>query len=121
MFGITRRRIIALLSIAAVFYAVIQYAQVYFCAAEFDDFIKTEVKFAPARDGMDTAHLATQIANASLEYGVDVDPRQIRVSKIHNSQKNFDTLTVEVPYHAAVDLHLYKPQVEFYTIATVKY
>jgi hypothetical protein len=121
MFGITRSRIIALLVIAAVFYGAIQYAQVYFCAVEFDDFIKSEVKFAPAREQTDADHLATHIANASLEYGVDVDPSEIRIHKIHNHEQNFDTLTIEVPYHAVVDLSLYKPQLQFHTIATVTY
>ena len=121
MFGLTRRRVIGLVFMAAVFYGAIQYAEAYFSAVEFDDFIKSEVKFAPAREETDAHHLATHIANASLEYGVDVDPSQIRISKLHNSQQNFDTLTVEVPYHAAVDLSLYKPEVQFHTVASVTY
>ena len=88
---------------------------------EFDDFIKYEVKFASTPEGTGVDHLATHIANASQEYGVDVDPRQIKIQKVHNATLHYDTLTVEVPYSAPVDFSVYKPQVRFHTVASITY
>jgi hypothetical protein len=110
-----------LLIVVAVFYGGVQYAQMYFYATAFDDFVKTEVKFAPTNDSADKDHLTEHILDASQDYGVDVAEQDIKINKVHNKEQNFDTLTVDVQYSAPVYLKIYTQQVQFHTTTSISY
>ena len=105
----------------AAFYAGLQYAQLYFYASAFDDFIRDEVKFAPTRESTDEDHLRTHILDASQQYGMTVEPKDIRVTKTRDPDHQLQMLDVEVTYSAPLDFSLFKRQLNFRTDATVSY
>ena len=98
-----------------------QYAQIYFYASAFDDYIRDEVRFAPARDTANEDYLKSHILSASKQYGMDVDFKGIRVKKTENYQQQLETLEVSVSYSAPLDLNLFKKQLRFTTDANVTY
>jgi len=113
-------RLITWLVVGAGFFAGAKYAQVYFYASEFDDFVKDEVKFAPTRESTDSDHLTEHILDAAGQYGVDLDARDIKIRKTHTSE-DIETLTVDVNYSAELDLQVYKPALHFHSTATISY
>lgn len=98
-----------------------QYAQLYFYASAFDDFIRDEVKFAPTRESTDEDHLRNHILNASQQYGMSVEPKGIRVTKARDPDHQLQTLQVDVTYSALLNLSLFKRQLNFRTNANVSY
>jgi len=95
--------------------------QLYFYASEFDDFIKDEVKFAPTRESTEEDHLRTHISEAALQYGMTLNPRDIRIEKTRDSQQITNKLEVNVAYTGNLDLHYKQYPVHFRTNAVILY
>jgi len=120
LFRIPRGRLLMWLVIVVAFYAGAKYAQMYFYVAAFDDFVRDEVRFAPARKTTDKDHLTAHLMDAAGEYGVQLDPHNIQITS-RQQQPNIQTLTVDVSYSAELDLRFYRPEIQFHSQASIYY
>jgi hypothetical protein len=109
--------------LGALLYAGLQYVPVFFYAVEFDDFVKDEVKFAPARETTEPAHLKQHIAEeAKNNRMIILDPRRdIRVVRVRDSVRGIRILTVDVNYIMPVDLYYFTHNVKFKIHAETAY
>jgi hypothetical protein len=115
------RRILIWTLLVAAFFVAIQFIPAYFYASEFEDFVKDEVKFAPTRESTDRDHLVEHIMEASNQYGVQVNPKDIFVKKTENTDSNYETLSVSVAYSIPVDLYYFTHQLHFQVNTSISY
>jgi hypothetical protein len=122
MFKITLRQLSFAITLTLAFYALNQLAVVYFYVWAFQDSVIDEVKFAPMRDQMDEARIFMHIRDAARYYNVEVDPKEIKISKKTTIPgMSWTTLGVDVTYTALVDLSVVKRPLHFHTTASVAY
>src|SRR5438552_17154296 len=114
MFQLSLRRVLVYVILAAGFFTIMQFVPLYFYASEFVDFVKDEVRFAPTRESVEDEHLITHIINASHQYGVNVDPKDIVIRKTHQSDPDIHTLSVDVAYSAPIDLYYTSKTLQFH-------
>src|SRR5437588_12571656 len=115
------RRLLLFVFLGAAFFIAIQFIPAYFYASEFDDFVKDEVKFAPTRESTDREHLIQHITDASVHYGVKIEPKGITIKKTENFATNLQTLTVSVVYSIPVDLYYFTEQLRRHVDASISY
>jgi hypothetical protein len=122
MLGLTPSRILIWIFIGALFYVGLQYVPVYFYALEFDDFVKDQVKYAPARKTTETTQLLQLIADEAKRDRMVLDPkRDIKVLKARDAARGVRTLAVDVDYMIPVDLYYFTHPVKFHVHAETVY
>jgi hypothetical protein len=122
MFRPTLRHLLFAAIFSLAFYTFTQFATVYFYVWEFQDFVKDEVKFAPFRENADENRVFLHILDAARYYNLEIDPKEIKVSKaITIPGMAWTTLGVDVDYTALVDLKGFKHPLHFHTKASVAY
>jgi hypothetical protein len=115
------RRLLLFVFFAAVFVAAIQFIPAYFYASEFDDFVKDEVKFASTRESTEQEHLVDHILEQAMHYGVEVNPKDIVVTKTKSADSSYKKLTVSVAYRMPVDLYYFTYRLHFQVNASTAY
>jgi hypothetical protein len=122
MLRIGLKFLIFVMILNASLYAFTQFATVYFYVWEFQDLVKDEVKFAPARESASEDHLASHIVEMAQYYNIKLDPKGIKIKKkVTIPGMTWTTLAVDVTYSAPVDLTFYKQPLHFHTAASVVY
>jgi hypothetical protein len=122
MFGITPKRLFIWVFIGGILYVALLYPPVLLFAWEFDDYVRGEIRFAPAREKLEKDYITDNIAEAARRYGLIVNPKKdIRVTKTPDLQRGIEILTVDVDYKAPVDLYYFTHNVPMHIHATTAY
>ena len=115
------KRIFVFVLIGATFFVGMQFASVYFYASEFDDFVRDELKFAPAREDDSKEHLVEHIKEQAQYYGLTLNDKDVVVDKTTDKDSGVTTLTADVTYTSPVDLYYFTYQLRRHTHATASY
>src|SRR4051812_28029648 len=111
MFGLSGRQIFLLLLLVAALYAGSQFIPAYFHAFQFNDYIKSEVKFAlSARRTPEDVR--QHIVEEAKELDIPVGPRDVLIAK------RGPAFTVDFQYSIPIDLKVYKRDLTFHVAET---
>jgi hypothetical protein len=123
MFAFNPGRILVWVILGGVLFAATQYIPLFFYSLEFNDFVKDEVKFAPARETTEPAHLKQHISEEAKNNRMIIeDPkRDIRVVRRRDFVRGARILTVDVSYIMPVDLFYFTHKVKLQVHAETAY
>ena len=108
MFGLTGRRVLILLILAALVLAALQYVPAYFAAFQFNDYVRQEVKYAgTSRKTADA--LRRDILEKANELGIPLVQKDLRMTRRGPS------FTLDIEYHWPINLRVYRHELVFRT------
>jgi hypothetical protein len=115
------KRIFVFVLLGAMFFVGMQFISVFFYAWEFDDFVRDELKFAPAREDDSKEHLVEHITEQARYYGLTLNQRDLIVGKATDTDSGVTTLSADVTYTTPVDLYYLTYQLRRHIHATASY
>lgn len=107
--------------LAAAAYAGVRYAELRYHASEFDVFVKNEVKYAPTREGTDPSNIRDKVLGAAPQFGMTLDPDDVRIKRTYDYDQERSTLQVDVTYSSMLDLPSVHHQFTFHSSAAVTF
>ncbi len=115
------KRIFVLLLVGSLFFVGMQFLSVFFYAWEFDDFVRDELRFAPARENESKEHLAEHIKEEAQYYGLNLKDKDIVIGNATDTHSGITTLSADVTYTTPVDLYYLTYQLLRHVHATAMY
>ena len=107
MFGLNARQVFLILLLIAALFAGAQYIPVYFKALQFNDFIKSEARFA-GTSRKSTEQLRASIMEEAKELKIPIAPKDIRITR------RGPAFQLSLDYSFPIDLRVYQHQLTFH-------
>jgi len=115
------KRIFVFILIGAAFFVGMQFISVFFYALEFDDFVRDELKFVPAREDESKEHLVEHIVQEGEYYGLNINAKDVLIEKTTANDSGITTLSADVTYTTPVDLYYFTYQLHRHIHASTMY
>jgi|SRR5436190_11295722 len=106
MFGITPKKLLMLLLLAAGIFVVVQYGDAYLTKYQFDDAVRQTVKYA-ASTRKSTEDVRREVVEKADEFDIDIGPKDIHITKRGPS------FTLQLTYTTTVNLRVYQQVLTF--------
>jgi hypothetical protein len=107
MFGLNVRQLFLLFLLVLALLAGTQYFPAYFDAIQFNDFIRSEVKYAGSTRKTE-AKLRSSIVEKAKEFNIALAARDVRI------MRHGPAFTLELDYRMPIDLRVYKHDLVFH-------
>jgi hypothetical protein len=115
------KRIFIIVVLTGLFFVAMQFVSVFFYAWEFDDFVRDELRFAPAREHESKEHLAEHIKEEAQYYGLSLKDKDIVIHNATDTHSGITTLSADVSYTTPVDLYYFSYELQRHVHATAMY